>query len=202
MCLLCWFACKLIVLSSLSPQLQFHVSILRAFHPLLLHSLTRQHFLVSCVLCSPSRSTESVHVTTVTCFAVFTCITLFLCVLSVYPSLSLSLTPSPPQLSLHPLHHFHVPVVQSLQYWSLLLHLVGPVYVSVCCTLCECVVMDCYCHSVSLVPSHPSLSSSTVAVPTSTGPQSATPVSVSTTPPGELLSLLHSLSALCVVLFY
>ena len=49
MYLLCWFACK--VLSPLFPQLQFHVSVLRALHPPLLHSYTHQHFLVSCVLC-------------------------------------------------------------------------------------------------------------------------------------------------------
>ena len=38
--------------SSLPPQLQFHVSVLRALRPLLIHSHTHQHFLVSPVFCT------------------------------------------------------------------------------------------------------------------------------------------------------
>ena len=36
---------------SLPPQLQFHVSVLRTLHPLLIHSHIHQHFLVSPALC-------------------------------------------------------------------------------------------------------------------------------------------------------
>ena len=38
--------------SSLPPQLQFHVSVLRPLHPLLIHTHSHQHFLVSPVLCT------------------------------------------------------------------------------------------------------------------------------------------------------
>ena len=54
--------------------------------------------------------------TTGICVVVFTVLlllNLFLCLVVYYLFLP---TPSPPQLSLHPLHHFHVPVyvIQSL----------------------------------------------------------------------------------------
>ena len=73
-----------------------------------------------------------------------------LCVLSVYPSLSPSPPPLTPQLSLHPLHHFHVPVVQSLLSLSLLLQLV-----SLCVCVCVCLSEFTYIH-LSLI-SFPSL---------------------------------------------
>ena len=127
------------VFSPLSPQLQFHVSVLRALHPPLLHSHTHQHFLVSCVLCIHHLDWEC------TCTLL---LLVLLCVLSVYPSLSPSPPPLTPQLSLHPLHHFHVPVVQSLLSLSLLLQLVSCVCVCVracvraCVRVCACV---CVC---------------------------------------------------------
>ena len=77
--------------------------------------------------------------TTGTCVLVFTCITTFgfvpvdMCVICL--SFPLSLTPSPPQLSLRLLHHF-----QSL----LSLHLVGPMYI----TSCKCVVICVVYHRV------------------------------------------------------
>ena len=123
-------------LSSPSPRLQFHMSLLRALHPLLLHSHTHQHFLVSCVLCTHHLDWEC------TCTLL---LLVLLCVLSVYPSLSPSPPPLTRQLSLHPLHHFHVPVVQSLLSLSLLLQLVSCVCVSVCVCVCVCAHVMCVC---------------------------------------------------------
>ena len=68
-------------------------------------------------------------------------VAVFVCVICL--SFPLSLTPSPPQLSLHSLHHLHVAVVQSLQSLSLLLHLVSPVCV---CTGCAIVGVALFRH--------------------------------------------------------
>ena len=89
---------------SLPPQLQFHVSVLRALHPLPIHTHTHQHFLVSPVLCTHTcicdgyQPSPSLH----SCSCVRACMHVHVYELATsFPSF-LSLPPSLPPSQSHP----------------------------------------------------------------------------------------------------